>query len=112
MNRICVVNFFCHTLGGVLLDFDILAKTAVPRAELQLGAGFLLFLAELYSYTEGPEFLLNRKCFEEDFRIHGKSLFLDSSPPGEGQQFLFMKERNLMPELTGVCSYSCRTALI
>uniref|UniRef100_A0A8C0FSG5 Striatin interacting protein 1 n=1 Tax=Bubo bubo TaxID=30461 RepID=A0A8C0FSG5_BUBBB len=21
-------------------------------------------------YTEGPEFLLNRKCFEEDFRIH------------------------------------------
>uniref|UniRef100_A0A8B9PE53 Striatin interacting protein 1 n=1 Tax=Apteryx owenii TaxID=8824 RepID=A0A8B9PE53_APTOW len=27
-------------------------------------------LAELYSYTEGPEFLLNRKCFEEDFRIH------------------------------------------
>uniref|UniRef100_A0A8C3Y970 Striatin interacting protein 1 n=1 Tax=Catharus ustulatus TaxID=91951 RepID=A0A8C3Y970_CATUS len=69
-NRICVVNIFCHTLGVVLLDFDILAKTAVPRAELQLGAGFLLFLAELYSYTEGPEFLLNRKCFEEDFRIH------------------------------------------
>ncbi|NXJ47136.1 STRP1 protein, partial [Spizaetus tyrannus] len=27
-------------------------------------------LSELYSYTEGPEFLLNRKCFEEDFRIH------------------------------------------
>ncbi|KAH0500933.1 Striatin-interacting protein 1 [Microtus ochrogaster] len=27
-------------------------------------------LAELYSYTEGPEFLMNRKCFEEDFRIH------------------------------------------
>uniref|UniRef100_A0A8C7NGJ6 Striatin interacting protein 1 n=1 Tax=Oncorhynchus mykiss TaxID=8022 RepID=A0A8C7NGJ6_ONCMY len=25
---------------------------------------------ELYSYTEGPEFLLNRKCFEEEFRIH------------------------------------------
>uniref|UniRef100_A0A2K6UWH5 Striatin-interacting protein 1 n=1 Tax=Saimiri boliviensis boliviensis TaxID=39432 RepID=A0A2K6UWH5_SAIBB len=27
-------------------------------------------LSELYSYTEGPEFLMNRKCFEEDFRIH------------------------------------------
>ncbi|KAM8976832.1 striatin-interacting protein 1 [Pelodytes ibericus] len=27
-------------------------------------------LSELYSYTEGPEFQLNRKCFEEDFRIH------------------------------------------
>uniref|UniRef100_A0A8C8ERA5 Striatin interacting protein 1 n=1 Tax=Oncorhynchus tshawytscha TaxID=74940 RepID=A0A8C8ERA5_ONCTS len=27
-------------------------------------------LSELYSYTEGPEFLLNRKCFEEEFRIH------------------------------------------
>ncbi|XP_066526737.1 striatin-interacting protein 1 homolog isoform X2 [Hoplias malabaricus] len=24
-------------------------------------------LSELYSYTEGPEFQLNRKCFEEDF---------------------------------------------
>ncbi|KAK2497444.1 hypothetical protein MC885_014074 [Smutsia gigantea] len=27
-------------------------------------------LSELYSYTEGPEFQVNRKCFEEDFRIH------------------------------------------
>ncbi|XP_065763307.1 striatin-interacting protein 1 isoform X2 [Muntiacus reevesi] len=27
-------------------------------------------LSELYSYTEGPEFLMNRKCFEEDFRMH------------------------------------------
>ncbi|KAB1273995.1 Striatin-interacting protein 1 [Camelus dromedarius] len=27
-------------------------------------------LSELYSYTEGPEFLMNRKCFEEDFRFH------------------------------------------
>ncbi|XP_041438873.1 uncharacterized protein LOC100158439 isoform X2 [Xenopus laevis] len=27
-------------------------------------------LSELYSYTEGPEFHLNRKCFEEDFRLH------------------------------------------
>lgn len=37
-------------------------------------------LAELYSYTEGPEFLLNRKCFEEDFRIHGKILLFDPLP--------------------------------
>ncbi|XP_043932132.1 striatin-interacting protein 1 [Protopterus annectens] len=27
-------------------------------------------LSELYSYTEGPEFLINRKCFEDDFHIH------------------------------------------
>uniref|UniRef100_A0A8C6KXW8 Striatin interacting protein 1 n=1 Tax=Nothobranchius furzeri TaxID=105023 RepID=A0A8C6KXW8_NOTFU len=27
-------------------------------------------LSELYSYTEGPEFVLNRKCFEEEFRAH------------------------------------------
>uniref|UniRef100_A0A8C5CVX3 Striatin interacting protein 1 n=1 Tax=Gadus morhua TaxID=8049 RepID=A0A8C5CVX3_GADMO len=27
-------------------------------------------LSELYSYTEGPEFTINRKCFEEDFRSH------------------------------------------
>uniref|UniRef100_A0A3B1K5T7 Striatin interacting protein 1 n=1 Tax=Astyanax mexicanus TaxID=7994 RepID=A0A3B1K5T7_ASTMX len=27
-------------------------------------------LSELYSYTEGPEFQLNRKCFEEDFQTH------------------------------------------
>ena len=36
--------------------------------------------AELYSYTEGPEFLLNRKCFEEDFRVHGKTPLVDLSP--------------------------------
>ncbi|XP_067861396.1 striatin-interacting protein 1 homolog [Heptranchias perlo] len=29
-------------------------------------------LSELYSYTEGPEFTVNRDCFEEDFTIHGK----------------------------------------
>lgn len=33
-----------------------------------------LFLTELYSYTEGPEFLMNRKCFEEDFRMHGEMI--------------------------------------
>uniref|UniRef100_A0A8C4GHW1 Protein FAM40A n=1 Tax=Dicentrarchus labrax TaxID=13489 RepID=A0A8C4GHW1_DICLA len=27
-------------------------------------------LSELYSYTEGPEFALNRKCFEVEFRTH------------------------------------------
>ncbi|XP_070611015.1 LOW QUALITY PROTEIN: striatin-interacting protein 2 [Erythrolamprus reginae] len=29
-------------------------------------------LAELYSYTEGPEFALNRTCFEENFRVQAK----------------------------------------
>ncbi|KAM9444178.1 striatin-interacting protein 1 homolog isoform 1-T1 [Clarias gariepinus] len=27
-------------------------------------------VSELYSYTEGPEFQLNRKCFEEDLHTH------------------------------------------
>uniref|UniRef100_A0A8C5S8T3 Far11/STRP N-terminal domain-containing protein n=1 Tax=Laticauda laticaudata TaxID=8630 RepID=A0A8C5S8T3_LATLA len=27
---------------------------------------------ELYSYTEGAEFALNRKCFEEDFQVQAK----------------------------------------
>uniref|UniRef100_A0A8C7Z3F8 Striatin interacting protein 1 n=1 Tax=Oryzias sinensis TaxID=183150 RepID=A0A8C7Z3F8_9TELE len=27
-------------------------------------------LSELYSYTEGPEFALNRKCFEDEFSSH------------------------------------------
>uniref|UniRef100_A0A3P9H6I7 Striatin interacting protein 1 n=1 Tax=Oryzias latipes TaxID=8090 RepID=A0A3P9H6I7_ORYLA len=27
-------------------------------------------LSELYSYTEGPEFALNRKCFEDEFSTH------------------------------------------
>ncbi|XP_066456342.1 striatin-interacting protein 1 isoform X2 [Eleutherodactylus coqui] len=27
-------------------------------------------LSELYSYTEGPEFQWNRKCFEDDLRLH------------------------------------------
>ncbi|XP_077151334.1 striatin-interacting protein 1 [Ranitomeya variabilis] len=27
-------------------------------------------LSELYSYTEGPEFHSNRKCFEDDLRLH------------------------------------------
>lgn len=29
---------------------------------------------ELYSYTEEPEFALNRDYFEEDFRSHGTVL--------------------------------------
>lgn len=54
-------------------------------AQCRLLEVFLCALsAELYSYTEGPEFLLNRKCFEEDFRIHGKTLLLDISQLWEG----------------------------
>lgn len=49
------------------------------------GGNETLFLTELYSYTEGPEFLMNRKCFEEDFQIHGKAIpsLLGSSPLGK-----------------------------
>lgn len=45
-----------------------------PAMERGHGANETLFLTELYSYTEGPEFLMNRKCFEEDFRIHGEMI--------------------------------------
>ena len=31
----------------------------------------MFYSAELYSYTEEPEFALNRDYFEEDFRSHG-----------------------------------------
>lgn len=47
---------------------------ARPAVEYEHGADETLFLTELYSYTEGPEFLMNRKCFEEDFRIHGEMI--------------------------------------
>lgn len=36
-------------------------------------------LSELYSYTEGPEFVLNRKCFEVEFREHGVYETLDAT---------------------------------
>lgn len=32
---------------------------------------FFFYISELYSYTEGPEFALNRTCFEVEFRAHG-----------------------------------------
>lgn len=34
-------------------------------------SSLLSSVLELYSYTEEPEFSLNRDCFEEDFRSHG-----------------------------------------
>lgn len=37
----------------------------------------ILYVPELYSYTEGPEFALNRKCFEVELRAHGKSVSAD-----------------------------------
>ncbi|XP_073665969.1 striatin-interacting protein 1 isoform X9 [Tursiops truncatus] len=43
-------------------------------------------LSELYSYTEGPEFLMNRKCFEEDFRMHGT--FGECSSEAEVQSWM------------------------
>ncbi|KAB0393875.1 hypothetical protein E2I00_011583 [Balaenoptera physalus] len=54
------------------LEFEY-ADTDKWAAELSgrgQGDDDTLFLTELYSYTEGPEFLMNRKCFEEDFRMH------------------------------------------
>ncbi|ETE59519.1 hypothetical protein L345_14751, partial [Ophiophagus hannah] len=42
-----------------------------PNLDFEYGDadGHAAELAELYSYTEGAEFALNRKCFEEDFQV-------------------------------------------
>ncbi|KAG8138525.1 hypothetical protein E2320_004398 [Naja naja] len=42
-----------------------------PNLDFEYGDadGHAAELAELYSYTEGAEFALNRKCFEEDFQL-------------------------------------------
>ncbi|XP_065408217.1 striatin-interacting protein 2 isoform X3 [Chrysemys picta bellii] len=41
-----------------------------PSVEFEYGDadGYTAELSELYSYTEEPEFTINRKCFEEDFQ--------------------------------------------
>uniref|UniRef100_A0A8C4P5K8 Striatin interacting protein 2 n=1 Tax=Dromaius novaehollandiae TaxID=8790 RepID=A0A8C4P5K8_DRONO len=47
-----------------------------PNLEFGYGDadGFAAELSELYSYTEEPEFITNRRCFEEDFhaQVQGK----------------------------------------
>ncbi|XP_069764989.1 striatin-interacting protein 1 homolog isoform X2 [Narcine bancroftii] len=45
-----------------------------PNLEFEYGDSDTIVeeLSELYSYTEEPEFAVNRDCFEEDFAIHGK----------------------------------------
>eukprot|EP00062_Callorhinchus_milii_P006663 gi/632947441/ref/XP_007889047.1/ PREDICTED: striatin-interacting protein 2 isoform X1 [Callorhinchus milii] len=45
-----------------------------PNGEFEYGDtdGIVAELSELYSYTEEPEFAMNRNCFEEDFEIHVK----------------------------------------
>ncbi|XP_042326250.1 striatin-interacting protein 2 isoform X2 [Sceloporus undulatus] len=45
-----------------------------PNLEFEYGDtdSYAAELSELYSYTEEPEFALNRKCFEEDFQTQVK----------------------------------------
>uniref|UniRef100_A0ABM5GLJ6 Striatin-interacting protein 2 isoform X1 n=1 Tax=Pogona vitticeps TaxID=103695 RepID=A0ABM5GLJ6_9SAUR len=45
-----------------------------PNLEFEYGDAdsYTAELAELYSYTEEPEFSLNRKCFEEDFHTQAQ----------------------------------------
>ncbi|XP_072097464.1 striatin-interacting protein 2-like isoform X4 [Mobula birostris] len=45
-----------------------------PNLEFEYGDSDTIVaeLSELYSYTEEPEFAINRNCFEEDFAVHGK----------------------------------------
>uniref|UniRef100_A0A8C7LB57 Striatin interacting protein 1 n=1 Tax=Oncorhynchus kisutch TaxID=8019 RepID=A0A8C7LB57_ONCKI len=53
-----------HSL--LLLNTDL-----CDRFSCEFGTSYAYISSpELYSYTEGPEFLLNRKCFEEEFRTH------------------------------------------
>uniref|UniRef100_A0A4W3JP59 Striatin interacting protein 1 n=1 Tax=Callorhinchus milii TaxID=7868 RepID=A0A4W3JP59_CALMI len=47
-------------------------KNCYTTKELGNGIRVKFVSTELYSYTEGPELHLNRKCFEEDFRTHVK----------------------------------------
>lgn len=65
-------------LSGVcVLIMDIkISPTTFCQSLSHLSCSDYLFIAcfdvsELYSYTEGPEFALNRKCFEVEFRTHG-----------------------------------------
>uniref|UniRef100_A0A8C6UPD8 Striatin interacting protein 2 n=1 Tax=Neogobius melanostomus TaxID=47308 RepID=A0A8C6UPD8_9GOBI len=68
----------------IYLDLDlqiylIFGGTVAQRLELVLHTSLSCFLimfilivpTELYSYTEEPEFALNRDYFEEDFKTHG-----------------------------------------
>lgn len=59
---ICYLEFHSVRLGNVLC--------------VQIIYLFFTYISELYSYTEGPEFALNRKCFEVEFRAHGMQLVL------------------------------------
>uniref|UniRef100_A0A8C7H8I5 Striatin interacting protein 1 n=1 Tax=Oncorhynchus kisutch TaxID=8019 RepID=A0A8C7H8I5_ONCKI len=60
------VRYFWTTSFIIFLNGDL-----YDVFSCEFGTNFAyLSSPELYSYTEGPEFLLNRKCFEEEFRIH------------------------------------------
>uniref|UniRef100_A0A8C6XAP6 Striatin interacting protein 2 n=1 Tax=Naja naja TaxID=35670 RepID=A0A8C6XAP6_NAJNA len=58
------------------LKMDLLPQGSMdcPNLDFEYGDadGHAAELAELYSYTEGAEFALNRKCFEEDFQLQAK----------------------------------------
>lgn len=51
---------------------SVLISAFINQLQTKNNALFSLLFVELYSYTEGPEFLLNRKCFEEDFHTHSE----------------------------------------
>lgn len=66
---------------------------------------------ELYSYTEEPEFALNRDYFEEDFRSHGtvlsaqtcvRDLLRSVAPNRDAAPLLFIRRpRQLLTVRTG-----------
>uniref|UniRef100_H9GKX3 Striatin interacting protein 2 n=1 Tax=Anolis carolinensis TaxID=28377 RepID=H9GKX3_ANOCA len=58
-----------------------------PNLEFEYGDAdsFATELSELYSYTEEPEFALNRKCFEEDFQTQAGAV------QAELEHFFFCK---------------------
>lgn len=58
-------HFFCT---NIILNF----QPSLTNCDYNNAFSSFKLFVELYSYTEGPEFLLNRKCFEEDFHTHSK----------------------------------------
>uniref|UniRef100_A0A8C6KNL3 Striatin interacting protein 2 n=1 Tax=Nothobranchius furzeri TaxID=105023 RepID=A0A8C6KNL3_NOTFU len=78
-DQLTLANSFSFTDIGLKLGEIVAERYRCPYfTELQplRGEGLVFILlsvlsSELYSYTEEPEFALNRDNFEEDFRSHG-----------------------------------------
>lgn len=66
-------NFGHHSSDIKLLNLYFIFTLTFNLCVISAWIQFILS-PELYSYTEEPEFALNRDYFEEDFRSHGTVL--------------------------------------